>query len=288
MPFPRSSPVVRRMGVADFLAADDVWPLRLLSCSRLGFSCRWHAVRCCESQGRGQLRAGLLSGEVRHPPHSPVAPPGRSGPEHAARRYGTPDDRRSRPRSDRPPHQGARDPDHLAPDRRPQPGRRTMDHPNPAPAGNIRRPAGPHAMPRRRPRPAPASPPTRTRRPRHGPSPASHPCPAPAPDRPPPARGSPDHPRPHRNEHSPTGPDPRQRCERNSDRHQVHNSTAHRRCRVHPVPGWARPLLSAAKTYGRFQQRDSGQALFPLIGSRDCEELRRTAAGIRYRLPATP
>lgn len=69
---------------------------------------------------------------------------------------------------------------------------------------------------------------------------------------------------------------------------KVHNSTAHRRCRVHPVPGWARPLLSAAKTYGRFQQRDSGQALFPLIGSRDCEELRRTAAGIRYRLPATP
>ncbi|MGW0394382.1 hypothetical protein ACWDYJ_26540, partial [Streptomyces sp. NPDC003042] len=69
---------------------------------------------------------------------------------------------------------------------------------------------------------------------------------------------------------------------------KIHDQPAHRHCRVHPVPHWARPLLAAAKTYGRLRQRDPDQSLFPLISSRDGEELHRTATSIRYRLPATP
>lgn len=68
---------------------------------------------------------------------------------------------------------------------------------------------------------------------------------------------------------------------------KTHDSRAHRRCTVHPAPGWARPLLSAAKTYGRLQDRDPDSPLLPFINARNGEHLTAHATAIRYTLDRT-
>ncbi|WP_432077055.1 hypothetical protein [Streptomyces wuyuanensis] len=65
---------------------------------------------------------------------------------------------------------------------------------------------------------------------------------------------------------------------------KVHDSTAHRRCRLYPLPAWARPLIRAAGIHGQLKDRAPNSPLFPLITARDGEQLRLTATGIRYTL----
>ncbi|WP_329201907.1 MULTISPECIES: hypothetical protein [unclassified Streptomyces] len=65
---------------------------------------------------------------------------------------------------------------------------------------------------------------------------------------------------------------------------KTHDSRAHRHCRIHPVPGWARPLLTAAKTHGRLQDRAPDNPLLPLINSHNSKQLRHTATAIHYHL----
>ncbi|MFF9870358.1 hypothetical protein ACF1G0_34130 [Streptomyces sp. NPDC013953] len=65
---------------------------------------------------------------------------------------------------------------------------------------------------------------------------------------------------------------------------KVHDSTAHRRCRLYALPIWARCLVRAAGIHGQLKDRAPDSPLFPLITARDGEQLRLTATGIRYTL----
>ncbi|WP_030416885.1 hypothetical protein [Streptomyces sp. NRRL S-1448] len=65
---------------------------------------------------------------------------------------------------------------------------------------------------------------------------------------------------------------------------KVHDSTAHRRCRLYPLPTWARCLVRAAGIHGQLKDRAPDGPLFPLITARYGEQLRLTATGIRYTL----
>ncbi|WP_162793587.1 hypothetical protein [Streptomyces paludis] len=68
---------------------------------------------------------------------------------------------------------------------------------------------------------------------------------------------------------------------------KIHDSTAHRRCRLHPLPTWTRPLLRAAGIHGQLNNRAPDNPLFPLITVQDGEQLHLTATGIRYTLGPT-
>ncbi|MFD5271501.1 hypothetical protein [Streptomyces sp. NPDC058335] len=63
---------------------------------------------------------------------------------------------------------------------------------------------------------------------------------------------------------------------------KVHDSTAHRRCRLYPLPSWARRLIHAANIHGQLEDRAPDSPLFPLITVQDGEQLRLTATGIHY------
>ncbi|MFJ2154364.1 hypothetical protein ACIOHB_37200 [Streptomyces microflavus] len=69
---------------------------------------------------------------------------------------------------------------------------------------------------------------------------------------------------------------------------KIHDSTAHRRCRVYPLPTWTRPLIRAADIHGQLNDRAPDSPLFPLITAQDGEQLRLTATGIRYNLRPAP
>ncbi|WP_327130003.1 hypothetical protein OG311_40430 (plasmid) [Streptomyces sp. NBC_01343] len=69
---------------------------------------------------------------------------------------------------------------------------------------------------------------------------------------------------------------------------KVHDSTAHRRCHLYPLPAWTRPLIRAAGIHGRLNNRAPDRPLFPLITVQDGEQLTLTATGIRYALKPTP
>ncbi|GAA2970085.1 hypothetical protein [Streptomyces enissocaesilis] len=69
---------------------------------------------------------------------------------------------------------------------------------------------------------------------------------------------------------------------------KVHDSTAHRRCQVYPLPTWTRRLIRAAGIHGQLNDRAPDSPLFPLITVQDGEQLRLTATGIRYTLKPTP
>ncbi|MFJ9683992.1 hypothetical protein ACIRP2_39270 [Streptomyces sp. NPDC101194] len=69
---------------------------------------------------------------------------------------------------------------------------------------------------------------------------------------------------------------------------KVHDSTAHRRCRLHPLPTWARCLVRAAGIHGQLKDRAPDSPLFPLITAQDGEQLRLTATGIHYHLKSAP
>ncbi|QIY76462.1 hypothetical protein HEP84_54165 [Streptomyces sp. RLB1-33] len=69
---------------------------------------------------------------------------------------------------------------------------------------------------------------------------------------------------------------------------KVHCSTAHRRCRLYPLPTWTRRLARAAGIHGQLNDRSPDSPLFPLITVQDGEQLRLTATGIRYHLKPTP
>ncbi|MFE3632300.1 hypothetical protein [Streptomyces goshikiensis] len=63
---------------------------------------------------------------------------------------------------------------------------------------------------------------------------------------------------------------------------KTHDSRAHLSCKLYPAPGWAQPLLSAAKTYGRLQHRNPNSPLLPLINAHHGQELTAHATAIRY------
>jgi hypothetical protein len=65
---------------------------------------------------------------------------------------------------------------------------------------------------------------------------------------------------------------------------KVHDSNAHRRCQLYPLPSWARCLIHAARIHGQLKDRAPDSPLFPLITTRDGEQLTLTATGIRYTL----
>ncbi len=69
---------------------------------------------------------------------------------------------------------------------------------------------------------------------------------------------------------------------------KVHDSTTHRRCRLHALPTWARRLVRAAGIHGQLKGRAPDSPLFPLITAQDGQQLRLTATGIRYSLKPTP
>lgn len=69
---------------------------------------------------------------------------------------------------------------------------------------------------------------------------------------------------------------------------KVHDSTAHRRCRLYPLPTWARCLIRAAGIHGQLNARTPDSPLFPLITAHNGEQLRLTATGIRYNLKPRP
>jgi hypothetical protein len=69
---------------------------------------------------------------------------------------------------------------------------------------------------------------------------------------------------------------------------KIHDSPAHRHCRIYPLPYWARPLAHAAGIHRQLQGHAPGSTLLPLISLRDAEQLRRSAEGIRYRLRPAP
>jgi hypothetical protein len=68
---------------------------------------------------------------------------------------------------------------------------------------------------------------------------------------------------------------------------KIHDSTAHRRCRLYPLPTWARPLIYAAGIHGQLNDRAPDSPLLPLITIRHGQQLHLTAAGIRYTLDPT-
>ncbi|MFG3309707.1 hypothetical protein [Streptomyces wuyuanensis] len=65
---------------------------------------------------------------------------------------------------------------------------------------------------------------------------------------------------------------------------KIHDSTAHRRCQLYPLPTWAHCLARAAGIHAQLKDRAPDSPLFPLITARDGEQLRLTATGIRYSL----
>ncbi|MFF7251552.1 hypothetical protein ACFZBU_47780 [Embleya sp. NPDC008237] len=65
---------------------------------------------------------------------------------------------------------------------------------------------------------------------------------------------------------------------------KTHDSRAHRTCRVHAVPRWARILLHAAVAHQTLEGNDPGRSLFPLIGVRDGADLRAYAHEIHLHL----
>ncbi|MFB6784889.1 hypothetical protein ACFCX0_48635 [Streptomyces sp. NPDC056352] len=69
---------------------------------------------------------------------------------------------------------------------------------------------------------------------------------------------------------------------------KIHDSTAHRRCRLYPLPTWTRRLVRAASIHGQLKDRAPDSPLFPLITVQDGEQLRLTATGIRYNLKPAP
>lgn len=69
---------------------------------------------------------------------------------------------------------------------------------------------------------------------------------------------------------------------------KIHDSTAHRRCQIYPLPRWTRSLIHAAGIHGQLQDRAPDSPLLPLITLRHGEQLRLTATGIRYHLKPTP
>jgi hypothetical protein len=69
---------------------------------------------------------------------------------------------------------------------------------------------------------------------------------------------------------------------------KIHDSTAHRRCRLYPLPAWTRHLARAARIHGQLQDRTPDSPLLPLITLRHGEQLRLTATGIRYTLAPNP
>ncbi|NUK27218.1 hypothetical protein HRW08_32145 [Streptomyces lunaelactis] len=52
---------------------------------------------------------------------------------------------------------------------------------------------------------------------------------------------------------------------------KVHDSTAHRRCQVYPLPAWTRTLIHAAGIHGQLKDRAPNSPLLPLITVRDGE-----------------
>ncbi|WP_405835104.1 hypothetical protein OG528_38515 [Streptomyces platensis] len=64
---------------------------------------------------------------------------------------------------------------------------------------------------------------------------------------------------------------------------KVHDSAAHRRCRLYPLPTWTRRLIRAAGIHGQLNGRAPDSPLFPLITVQNGEQLRLTATGIRFR-----
>ncbi|MFE1775601.1 hypothetical protein [Streptomyces sp. NPDC059008] len=65
---------------------------------------------------------------------------------------------------------------------------------------------------------------------------------------------------------------------------KIHDSTAHRRCRIYPLPTWTHRLARAAGIHGQLKDRAPDSPLFPLITVQDGEQLRLTATGIHYTL----
>ena len=68
---------------------------------------------------------------------------------------------------------------------------------------------------------------------------------------------------------------------------KIHDSTAHRRCRLYPLPAWTPPLIHAARIHGQLSNRAPDSPLFPLITVQDGKQLTLTATGIRYTLGPT-
>jgi hypothetical protein len=69
---------------------------------------------------------------------------------------------------------------------------------------------------------------------------------------------------------------------------KIHDSTAHRRCQIHPLPHWTRPLIHAASIHGWLNGHAPDSPLLPLVTLRHGEQLRLTATGIRYHLKPAP
>ncbi|MEU1494835.1 hypothetical protein ABZ456_31885 [Streptomyces sp. NPDC005776] len=69
---------------------------------------------------------------------------------------------------------------------------------------------------------------------------------------------------------------------------KIHDSTAHRRCRLYPLPAWTRHLARAARIHGQLNNRAPDSPLFPLITVQDGEQLRLTATKIHYNLNPMP
>jgi hypothetical protein len=69
---------------------------------------------------------------------------------------------------------------------------------------------------------------------------------------------------------------------------KVHDSTAHRKCQIYPLPTWTRPLIRAAGIHGQLNDRAPDNPLVPLITVHNGEQLRLTSTGIRYNLKLTP
>ncbi|MDX3855911.1 hypothetical protein [Streptomyces sp. AK02-01A] len=69
---------------------------------------------------------------------------------------------------------------------------------------------------------------------------------------------------------------------------KVHDSTAHRKCQVYPLPTWTRGLIRAAVIHAQLKERAPDSPLFPFITVQNGEQLRLTATGIRYNLNPLP
>ncbi|GAA2914853.1 hypothetical protein GCM10020221_08170 [Streptomyces thioluteus] len=65
---------------------------------------------------------------------------------------------------------------------------------------------------------------------------------------------------------------------------KIHDGPTHRRCRLHPTPAWARPLLHAATLYHHQSGRPPEATVFPLITSRGGNELATHARAVRLHL----
>ncbi|MDX3772033.1 MULTISPECIES: hypothetical protein [unclassified Streptomyces] len=65
---------------------------------------------------------------------------------------------------------------------------------------------------------------------------------------------------------------------------KIHDSRAHQRCRLSPLPAWTSPLIHAAGIHGRLSDRSPDAPLLPLITIRHGQQLHLSAAGIHYNL----